>query len=277
MNKTKPSILITGCSSGIGYATAILLRNNGWLVYATARNLMDVHQLQAEGFDSWQLDIADSWSIHNTVRILEERNGCSALFANAGFGVPGAIEDLSREAWREQFETNVFGTAELVGNLSGMMVLQGSGKIIINSSVLGYVGLPLRGAYVASKFALEGMADTLRLELKGTGVEVGLLEPGPVLANFRKNSLVMLKKHIAVSDSRHASSYTKMITRLETEGSAVPFTVSAEETARVVFSMLRAKKMPIRKQVTVPAKLNWWLKHILPARLMDKILGAGPA
>ena len=171
MNSAK-TILITGCSSGIGYITAIELKKRGYQVIASARKTEDVERLQQQGFSTVQLDLADSTSIHRAVeQVLELTGGkLDALFNNGAFGQPGAVEDLSREVLRFQFETNLFGTHELTNLLIPVMRKQGHGRIIYNSSVLGLVAMTYRGAYNASKFALEGLADTLRLELYGSNI-----------------------------------------------------------------------------------------------------------
>jgi len=186
---TFKTILITGCSSGIGYDAAVALKNRGHQVIASARNSADVSRLTEQGLTCLQLDLADSVSIQQAVKQLLKLTGgrCDALFNNGAFGQPGAVEDLSRDALRYQFETNLFGTHELTNLLIPVMREQGQGRIIYNSSVLGLVAMRYRGAYNASKFALEGLADTLRLELHGTGIHISLIEPGPILTHFSSN------------------------------------------------------------------------------------------
>jgi NAD(P)-dependent dehydrogenase (short-subunit alcohol dehydrogenase family) len=188
------TILITGCSSGIGYSTAISLKKRGHNVIATARKSNDVLRLTQEGFTSLRLDLADSDSIQSAVKqaIALTDGKIDALFNNGAFGQVGAVEDLSRDTLRLQFETNLFGTHELTNLLLPLMRKQGHGRIIYNSSVLGLVAMPYRGAYNASKFALEGLADTLRQELYGMPIYISLIEPGPIQSNFRKNSYLLL-------------------------------------------------------------------------------------
>jgi len=166
------TILITGCSSGIGRCVARGLATRGYRVFATARRREDVEHLRAEGLAGLQLDLADSASIAAAVdEVLERTDGhLYALFNNGAYGQPGAVEDLSREVLRLQFETNLFGWHELTNRVLPVMRQQGYGRIIHNSSVLGFVALPFRGAYTASKYALEGLTDTLRLELRGSGI-----------------------------------------------------------------------------------------------------------
>ena len=188
------TILITGCSSGIGYSTAISLKKRVHNVIATARKSNDVLRLTQEGFTSLRLDLADSDSIQSAVKqaIALTDGKIDALFNNGAFGQVGAVEDLSRDTLRLQFETNLFGTHELTNLLLPLMRKQGHGRIIYNSSVLGLVAMPYRGAYNASKFALEGLADTLRQELYGMPIYISLIEPGPIQSNFRKNSYLLL-------------------------------------------------------------------------------------
>jgi len=273
MNATK-TILITGCSTGIGYTTAKVLKERGHTVIATARKADDVARLQAEGFTALPLDLADSTSIHRAVEQTLTLTGgkLDALFNNGAFGQPGAVEDLSREVLRFQFETNLFGTHELTNLVIPIMRKQGHGRIIYNSSVLGLVALTYRGAYNASKFALEGLADTLRLELRGTGIHISLIEPGPILSNFRQNSFALYQKNIVVEHSAHRDKYLAMEARLQKEGAAVPFTLPAEAVAKKVVHALEAKRPQIRYYVTFPTYLFGTLKRLLPHAWLDKLL-----
>lgn len=269
------TILITGCSTGIGHATALACRAAGWRVFASARKAADVARLQSEGFEAVLLDLDDSASIATALAWVLEHSGgtLDALFNNAGYGQPGAIEDLPRAAWREQFESNLFGPIELTSAVLPVMRRQGHGRILFNSSVLGYAALPLRGAYNASKFAMEGMVDTLRLELAGSGIEAVLIEPGPIIARFRANSLLALRKHVDTSRGAHVASYALMEERLAKEGAAVKYTLPAEAVAEAVLQALDSHVPRTRYPVTVPAKLFRVLNRLLPDRLLDRIKG----
>ena len=269
------TILITGCSTGIGFVTACELKKRGHNVIASARKAEDVVSLKQQGFNAIHLDLADSDSIAQAVKEALELGGgkIDALFNNGAFGQPGAVEDLSRDVLRYQFETNLFGTHELTNLLIPVMRQQGSGRIIYNSSVLGLVALKYRGAYNASKFALEGLADTLRLELYGSGIHVSLIEPGPILSNFRQNSLALYKKNINTAHSFHKDTYQAMEARLEKEGAAVPFTLPATAVAEKVIHALEAKRPKIRYYVTFPTYLFAFLKRILAASWLDRVLG----
>jgi NAD(P)-dependent dehydrogenase (short-subunit alcohol dehydrogenase family) len=268
------TILMTGCSSGIGYSTAIALKKRGHHVIATARKIDDVHRLTQEGFTSLQLDLADSASIQNAVNQAIELTGgkIDALFNNGAFGQPGAVEDLSRDVLRLQFETNLFGTHELTNLIIPLMRKQGHGRIIYNSSILGLVAMRYRGAYNASKFALEGLADTLRLELYGANIHISLIEPGPILSDFRKNSHVLYQKNIDLTHSSHKAAYDAMEARLQKEGAAAPFTLPAQAVVEKVIHALEAKRPKLRYYVTFPTYLFGFLKRILPMSWLDALL-----
>ena len=267
-------ILITGCSSGIGHCAAHGLQARGWRVFATARQPADVERLRAEGLKSLPLDVCDAMSIQVAVaEVLAQTGGrLDALFNNAGYGQPGAVEDVSREALREQFETNVLGAHELTRQVIPVMRRQGNGRIIYNSSVLGLVAFPYRGAYVASKFALEGLADTLRLELAGTGIQVSLIEPGPILSRFRDNAHAAYQRHIHAENSPHREQYAAMEARLLKKGPAAPFTLPPEAVLKRLIHALESPRPRARYPVTAPTYLFAALRRLLPTRLLDAIL-----
>jgi NAD(P)-dependent dehydrogenase (short-subunit alcohol dehydrogenase family) len=268
------AILITGCSTGIGYASAIELRQRGHTVITSARKENDVNRLRQEGFLAVQIDLADSQSIQDGFNeALGLAHGkIDALFNNAAFGQPGAVEDLSRETLRFQFETNVFGTHELTHLAIPHMRKQGHGRIIYNSSILGLVAMPFRGAYNASKYALEGLADTLRLELHGSNISVSLIEPGPILTHFRQNSYALYKQNIAIENSVHKAKYKVMETRLQQEGNAVPFTLPAKAVADKVIHAVESAHPNAHYYVTFPTYLLAYLKRVLPTSWLDNLL-----
>ena len=238
------SILITGCSSGIGRHCARALKERGWRVFASARRWEDVERLRAEGLEALHLDLTDSASIMAAVEVVLGATGgtLDALFNNGAYGQPGAVEDLPRAVLREQFETNLFGTHELTCAVLPAMRRQGHGRIVHNSSVLGLVAMPFRGAYNASKFALEGLADTQRLELRGTGIHISLIEPGPILSRFRVNALERFRANIDMEVSVHRDAYRRMLARLEREGAAVPFTRGPEAVERRLVHALESRR-----------------------------------
>lgn len=274
VSPTARSILITGASSGIGYCVAHGLAKQGWQVIASARQPDDVSRLRDEGLEAVLLDVADDESIRSAVGATLARTGgkLDALFNNAGFGVPGAVEDLSREAMRYQFETNVFGTLALTNAVLPLMRAQGHGRVIINGSILGYAAMPYRGAYNASKFALEGLADTLRQELHGCDVHVSLIEPGPVTSRFRPNAQQQFLRWIRPEASFHKKSYAAMEARLNKRGPANPFTLPPEAVLAVVERILQSKRPAARYPVTIPAHAFWYLKKWLPQTWLDALL-----
>lgn len=273
MNPAK-TILITGCSSGIGLCCANGLRQRGYRVFATARQAADVEKLKYEGFEAFRLDLRDSDSIKTAVDHVLTITGDQiyGLFNNGAYGQPGAVEDLSREVLREQFETNLFGTHELTNRIIPVMRSQGYGRIVHNSSVLGFAAMAYRGAYNASKFALEGLSDTLRLELMGSGVYISLIEPGPIQSRFRENAFVMYQKNIHPESSAHQLTYKAMEERLQKEGPAVPFTLGPEAVLNKLIIALESKRPKARYYVTFPTYLFGTLKRILPDAALDYIL-----
>lgn len=277
------AVVVTGCSSGIGRCLAEGLQARGYRVFATARKPEDVAALHEQGLESLQLDVSDSASIQAAVQeILKRADGkIYALINNAGYGQPGAVEDLRREVLRAQFETNLFGVLELTNALLPSMRRHGAGRIINISSLLGLVVLPFRGAYNASKFALEGLTDTLRLELIGSGVFVALIEPGPIRSRFRPNSLAVYQKNIDPERSVHRAKYRAMERRLTQAGAAMPFTLGPEAVFAKVVHALESTHPKPRYFVTVPTYLAAALKRLLPYRALDWILhrlgGSGEA
>ncbi len=269
-----PSILITGCSSGIGYATAKGLSERGYRVFASARKTEDVERLTSEGLNTVQLDLANSGSIQSALKqVLEQTNGeLYALFNNGAYGQPGAVEDLSRDVLRQQFETNLFGTVELTNLVIPVMRKQGYGRIIQCSSVLGFVAMKYRGAYNASKYALEGINDTLRLELRNSNIYVSSIQPGPISTRFRANSFAMYRASIDKETSAHKNAYHTMEARLAKKGPAVPFTLPPESVLKKVIHALESPLPKNHYPVTLPTHLFAILKRLLPSCALDKIL-----
>ncbi len=274
LNPADRSILITGCSSGIGRCVAEGLRARGYRVFASARKMADVEALQAAGLEALQLDLNDSASIRRAVDgVLEQTGGTLyALFNNGAYGQPGAVEDLPREVLRAQFETNLFGTHELTRLVIPVMRRQGYGRIIQNSSVLGFVAMAYRGAYNASKYALEGLTDTLRLELDGSNIHVSLIEPGPITSRFRANAHAMFQRNIDAGQSIHRDTYLAMEQRLTKSGPAAPFTLPPEAVLKKVIHALESKRPKVRYYVTFPTWLFGTLKRLLPYTMLDKVL-----
>ncbi len=268
------SILITGCSTGIGYSAAVELKKRGYRVFATARKDDDIARLCKQGFEAAKLDLNSSDSIRQCFDWVMQQSGgtLDALFNNGGYGQVGAIEDLSREQLRLQFETNLFGWHELTCLAVSVMRRQKHGRIVQNGSGLGLFVLPLRGAYNASKHALEGWADTLRLEMADTNIKISILEPGPIDTPFRQNSLKTLESIINKQESFHMSSYSKMIERLEVVGPAVSFTLPPEAVVKKLIHALESKHPRTRYRITFPVIVLWYMKKWLSDRMFDRIL-----
>ncbi|MDN3609322.1 SDR family oxidoreductase [Vibrio ostreicida] len=268
------SILITGCSSGIGYVSAHALHNRGYQVIASCRQAQDVKRLNEQGLTCIQLDLSDTDSItkgiQETLAITEGK--LDALFNNGAYGQPGALEDLPTQALREQFETNVFGWHELVKGILPIMRQQGHGRIIQNSSVLGFAAMKYRGAYNASKFAIEGWTDTLRLELADSNIKISLLEPGPIETQFRSNALKALMKWIDTQNSVHQKAYQQQLSRLDNETSNNSFVLPADACLAPLIDAIESNKPKIRYRITTPTKIFAILKRLLPTRLLDQIL-----
>ena len=268
------SILITGCSSGIGLYCAQALHKRGYLVVASCRKLEDVERLKGLGLHCVQLDLACTQSIQKGLNeALMITNGrLDALFNNGAYGQPGAVEDLPTDALRKQFEVNFFGWHELTCQVIQVMRKQSSGRIIQNSSVLGLVCLPYRGAYNASKFALEGLTDTLRMELKETKIQISLIEPGPIESKFRVNALKAFINNIDIESSAHKKNYLAQQQRLESQTKPQPFTLGPEAVLKSLLHALESKRAKPRYYVTFPTYLFGYLKRILSTRMLDKLL-----
>lgn len=274
MNCQKTNIFITGCSSGIGLDALTTLHKKGYSVIGSCRKQSDVERLNQQGFNCIQLDLADSQSVENAVKELKQltNNKIDVLFNNGAFGLPGAVEDLSREAMQFQFNTNVFGTQELTNLIVPIMRENGGGKIVYNSSILGFAAMQYRGAYNASKFAIEGFADTLRLEVKQDNIQVSLIQPGPIISNFRTNAFAQFKHWINIDSSAHQTNYQAMVSRLDAEESKAPFVLKADAVTHALTHIIKHKRPKIRYPITLPTKVFSWLKRLLPTRLLDILL-----
>ena len=269
------TVLITGCSSGIGLDAARTLTARGWRVFATCRRAEDAAALEAEGLESWALDLADAESVATGAAEALGRAGgrLDALFNNGAYAIPGAVEDLPRDALRAIFETNLFGQVDLTNRVLPAMRAAGRGRVVMNSSVLGFVALPWRGAYVATKFALEGITDALRLELAGSGVEAILIEPGPIATPFRRKSIPHFERWIDWRASPHAAAYeARLLKRLYApEGAAKDrFELPAAAVTAKLIRALESPRPAARYRVTTPTYAMAALKRVLPTRLLDR-------
>jgi len=266
------SVLITGCSSGIGLCLALGLKKAGYRVFATARKSNDVEKLKQLGFESHQLDLTSSESIKFAMNeIYSQTDTLYGLIHNGAYGQVGALEDISREVLEAQFQANVFGWHELTNLVLPVMRKNNSGRVIYLSSVLGFVAMPFRGPYNASKFAIEGLVDTLRLELINTNIQLSLVQPGPIDSQFRANAYLAFEDNVNMDNSNYQANYQGMIERLNSSKLAT-FTLAPESILSCVLHALEAPKAKIHYRVTFPTKLFALLKRILPSRILDKIL-----
>jgi NAD(P)-dependent dehydrogenase (short-subunit alcohol dehydrogenase family) len=272
---TAKTVLMTGCSSGIGYAAAHGMRARGWRVFAACRQQADCDRLAAEGFDSPLLDYTDTASIHAALNhVLVETGGTlDALYNNGAHGTPGAVEDLPTDALREIFESNFFGWHELTRAVLPVMRAQGHGRIVQCSSVLGFVTMPWRGAYNSTKFALEGLTDTLRIEMRDTPIHIVLIEPGPVTSKIRVNSIPHFERWINWEASPRRDQYeSKLRKRLYESSGPDTFELPPEAVVKKLVHALEAPKPRPRYYVTTPTYISGILRRILPTRALDWVL-----
>ncbi|MFD2738116.1 SDR family oxidoreductase [Sulfitobacter aestuarii] len=269
-------ILITGCSSGIGYAAAHGMRERGWRVFAACRQEADCVRLRAEGFESPRLDYTDGDSIEAALaEVLKASGGrLDALFNNGAHATPGAVEDLPTEALRAIFEANFFGWHSLTRAVLPVMRAQGHGRIVQCSSVLGFITLPWRGAYNATKFALEGLSDTLRIEMRGTGIALALIEPGPVTSRIRANSIPHFERWIDWRASPRRAQYESQLLKRLYASRERPdrFELPPEAVLRKLVHAVEAPRPRPRYYVTTPTYLMGFLRRILPTRALDWVL-----
>ena len=268
------SVLITGCSSGIGHACALALRARGWRVFASCRREEDCVRLRVEGFESPRLDLDDASSIEAALaEVLAATGGrLDALFNNAAFACPGAVEDLPADALRAIFQTNLFGGHELTHRVLPVMRAQGHGRVVNCSSVLGLAGIRWRGAYAATKFALEGLTDVLRLEMRGTGIHVSLIEPGPIASRIRVNARPHFERWIDWRASPRAPEYAALLDRLYGEPRPDRWELPAHAVAAPLIHALESPRPRARYRVTVPTHAVAWARRLLPTWALDLVL-----
>lgn len=271
---TQKSVLITGCSSGIGYDAALGLRDAGWRVFASCRKEEDCARLRSEGFESPLLDYADSETlVAGLTEVLEATGGTlDALYNNGAYACPGAVEDLPRGALAEIFETNLFGVHELTKLVIPVMRQQGHGRIINCSSVLGMVGMTFRGAYVATKFAMEGLTDVLRIEMARNNIQVILIEPGPVTSSIRENAIPHFERWIDWEGSARRKQYETLRHRLYEDSGPDKFELPASAVTKKLRHALESKHPKPRYYVTTPTYMMGFFRRVLSTRMLDRIL-----
>jgi NAD(P)-dependent dehydrogenase (short-subunit alcohol dehydrogenase family) len=270
MTKT---ILITGCSTGIGWHCALGMKARGWRVFATARKPEDLERLAAEGVEALFLDYADAASVTACAAEVSRRTGgkLDALFNNGAYGQPGAVEDLRRDVLEAQFAANVFGWHQLTRECLPLMRANGAGRIVQCSSVLGLVALKWRGAYNASKFAIEALSDTMRLELRGTGIFVSLIEPGPITSKFTVTALQKFEANIDETQSHYGEAYARQRARMGRGGSA-RYKLGPEAVLDALVHAVESQRPRARYFVTKPTHYMALARRILPQRLLDYVL-----
>jgi NAD(P)-dependent dehydrogenase (short-subunit alcohol dehydrogenase family) len=268
------TILVTGCSTGIGRHCAVRLRQDGWRVFATARTGDDVAALKALGLEALHLDYADEPSIRTAFGEVMARTGnrLDALFNNGAYGQPGAVEDLSTDVLRAQFEANFFGWHELTRLAIPVMRAQRAGRIVHCSSILGVIAYRWRGAYNATKFALEGLASTQRMELKGSGISISLIEPGPIVSRFSDNAVAKFLENVDVEGSVHAATYKRHLARLNDGGGVNRFRLGPEAVYVKLKHALESSRPRPHYPVTVPTHAMFLARRLLPARWLDRLL-----
>jgi short-subunit dehydrogenase len=266
------TILITGCSTGIGYATATYLKKKGYRVFATCRKQKDVKRLQKQGFESFLLDVSSTKSIKKAVAEVKKRtNSLYALFNNAGFVIPGAVEDLSKDTLKIQFETNIFGALELTNSIMPIFRKQKKGRIIFNSSVLGFISIPYRSAYCASKYAMEAFVDGLRMEVP-KGIHITLIEPGPIKTKIEENALENFHRYINKKKSFYSDIYQALLIKISERKDVTFFRLSAQKVAEKVYKILQSPRPKPRYYITIPTYVLGFLKRILSSKMTDRLI-----
>ena len=270
------SILITGCSSGIGHDAALGMRERGWRVFASCRKEADCQMMRELGFESPRIDYQDGDSIRDGLgEVLAATGGTlDAVFNNGAFGLPGAVEDLPVEGLREIFDANFFGWHDLTRQIIPVMRTQGYGRIVMNSSVLGFLPFHWRASYVATKYALEGYSDVLRLELSPANIQVILIEPGPIPSNIRANSIPHFEKWIDWENSALSEFYRKSLIKRLYAGKQKPdpFELPASAVTDKLALALESERPRARYRVTRLTQIAWIAKRLLPTRTMDYLI-----
>ena len=267
------TILITGCSSGIGRCAALGMQARGWQVFATARTPEDIASLQADGVSPLYLDYTEEASIEAAADAVLAATGgrLDALFNNGAYGQPGALEDIPTRVLRAQFEANFFGWHDLTRRIVPAMRRQGSGRIIMNSSILGLITLGFRGPYNCSKFALEAYADTLRIELAGSGIRVSVIEPGPIRTNFTRNALAHARRNIDLVNSVHKDFYRKRLAQME-KGGITTGELGPEAVLKALVHACESRNPRHQYFVTTPTKTLGFVRRVIPKRQLDAFL-----
>ena len=272
--KTK-NILITGCSSGIGKNVAITLHNKGWRVFATCRSKTDCTFFTKLGIESFPLDLLKEESINYAVNLVKEKtkSQLDVLFNNGAYAIPGAIQDIPRSAMREIFEVNVFGQIDLINRCIPLMMSSDYPKIINCSSVLGFISLPYRGLYSATKYSIEALTDALRRENYDSKIKFVLIQPGPINTDIKKKSIKHFEKWIDWKKSIHQKTYeNKVIKRLydnKYKDSFNSYELQPDEVTKILLNVLNSKKPKARYKITIQTKIAQIMIKLLPTNTLD--------
>jgi NADP-dependent 3-hydroxy acid dehydrogenase YdfG len=270
MGDISKAVLITGCSSGIGEATARRLAAGGWTVYATARRLEAIEHLKDAGCRTLALDVTDEASMRAAVDEVQRVEGAvGVLVNNAGYSQGGAIESVPLEAARSQFETNVFGLIGMTQLVLGAMRAQHWGKVVNIGSMGGRLTFPGGGLYHATKYAVEAISDALRFEVKGFGIDVVLLEPGLIVTEFAANAVA--KASEAMTDGPYTE-FDAKVSALTTgvyEGPMRHLGGGPEVVAKAIDKAISRRRAPSRVPVTASAHLSILQRKLLPDRVWD--------
>ena len=272
--KTK-NILITGCSSGIGKNVAITLHNKGWRVFATCRSKTDCNFFTKLGIESFPLDLLKEESINCAVNLVKEKtkSQLDVLFNNGAYAIPGAIQDIPRSAMREIFEVNVFGQIDLINKCIPLMMNSDYPKVINCSSVLGFISLPYRGLYSATKYSLEALTDALRRENYNSKIKFVLIQPGPINTDIKKKSIKHFEKWIDWKKSIHQKTYeNKVIKRLydnNYKDSFNSYELQPDEVTKILINVLNSKKPKARYKITIQTKIAQIMTKLLPTNTLD--------
>jgi NAD(P)-dependent dehydrogenase (short-subunit alcohol dehydrogenase family) len=268
------TILITGCSTGIGNCAALGMRDRGWRVFATARKPEDIAALDAAGVTALYLDYTEEDSIAAAVDAVFSATGgqLDALFNNGAYGQPGALEDVSTSVLRTQFEANFFGWHDLTRRIIPAMRRQGHGRIVMCSSVLGIITLGFRGPYSSTKHALEAYCDTLRIELAGSGIHVSAIEPGPIRTKFTQNALAKARENIDIENSVHAAAYRRRLRSMETSGGLTIGELGPEAVLAALVKACESPRPSPQYFITHPTYWMSLLRRTLPKRRLHAFL-----
>jgi NAD(P)-dependent dehydrogenase (short-subunit alcohol dehydrogenase family) len=271
---TSKAVLITGCSSGIGRATAAHLAEHGWAVYATARSLESIKPLEQQGCRLLELDVTDEESMRAAVDAVEEAEGAvGVLVNNAGYSQSGAVEEVPLDAVRRQFETNVFGLVRLTQMVLPGMRNQSWGKLVNVSSIGGKVTFPGGGHYHATKHAVEAISDALRFEVRGFGVDVIVIEPGLIKTSFGDTAVSSIEAE--TPDNGAYADFNAAVAEATTgayEGPLARLGGGPEDVARVIEKAIEARRPKARYPVTASAHLILGQRKLLPDRAWDRFL-----